>query len=188
MKSVLESLKMLFIMTIFCGIIYPLTCTGVMQVIFPTEANGSIIEKNGQLVGSELIGQEFTSDKYFTSRPSANEYNAASSGGTNYGAINANLQEQVKVRTEEIRKEYNLAADTPVPAVMVTNSACGFDPHMTPESMYFQVKKVAAARNLDAAVVKQLVDEHIEEPSLGFIGEARVNVLRLNMALDDLNK
>lgn len=186
MKSAIESLKMLLIMTIFCGMIYPLLFTGAMQAIFPEKANGSIIEKNGQIIGSELIGQEFKGDKYFSSRPSANGYDAGNSAGTNYGATNASLKEQVETRTKEIREKYGLSADTPVPAVMVTNSACGFDPHMTPDSMYFQVKKVAAARNLDEATVKKLVDEHIEEPVLGFIGDARVNVLRLNMALDDL--
>ena len=188
MKSAIASLKMLIVMTIFCGLIYPLAFTGIMQVVFPYQANGSIIEKDGKAIGSELIGQEFKSDLYFSGRPSANEYDAANSAGTNYGAINADLKKQVEERTAEIRKAYNLTDKDLIPSVMVLNSAPGFDPHMTPESMYFQVKRVAAARNLDEAQVKALVDAHIEQPTLGFMGDARVNVLKLNMALDELSK
>lgn len=168
--------------------IYPLIFTGIMQTIFPYQANGSIIEHNGKAVGSELIGQEFKSDKYFSGRPSANEYNAASSGGTNYGATNAELKKQVEERAAAIREQYGLDKNAAIPAVMVTNSACGFDPHMTPESLYFQVKRVAAARNISEDKVKALVDKHVEQPVLGFMGDARVNVLKLNLELDKLEK
>lgn len=187
MKSAVAALKMLLLMTVLCGFIYPLAITGFAQALFPYQANGSIIEKGGQPIGSEMIGQEFASDRYFSSRPSANKYDAANSGGTNYGAINANLKKQVEEKTAEVRQTYGLTDKDPVPSVMVLNSASGFDPHMTPESMYFQVKRVATARHLDEAKVKALVDANVEQPVLGFIGEPRVNVLKLNMALDKLS-
>lgn len=188
MKVIISSIKMLVAMTVFCGLIYPLIFTGIMQTLFPYQANGSIIEVDGKAIGSELIGQEFKSDRYFSGRPSANDYDAANSGGTNYGATNAELKKQVEERAAAIRELYGLSKEDKIPAVMVTNSTCGFDPHMTPESLYFQVKRVAAARNLSEDQVKALVDKHVEQPILGFMGDARVNVLKLNLELDKLSK
>lgn len=188
MKSFIQALRMLLVMTIFCGIIYPLSMTGIMQSIFPYEANGSIIERDGKIVGSELIGQEFKGPGYFSGRPSANEYAADNSAGTNWGAINQNLVDQVAAKSAAIRAQYGLSASDPVPSVMVTNSTCGFDPHMTPESMYFQAARVANERRLPLEKVEALIAQHTEEPAMGFVGESRVNVLKLNLALDELAK
>ena len=182
--QIMKALRAVLIMTFVCGIVYPLAMTGISQIIFPYTANGSIIEKNGQAVGSELIGQEFKSDKYFSGRPSANGYDAANSGGTNYGAINAKLKEQVEKGAADVRKAYALSANDAVPTVMVTNSASGIDPHMTPEAIKMQAKRVAAARNMDVDSVMKLIDANTEAPVLGFMGDSRVNVLNLNLALD----
>lgn len=187
MQRIFTALKMLLAMTVCCGLLYPLALTGLSQLIFPYEANGSIIEQNGRAIGSELIGQEFAAAKYFSSRPSATGYDAANSGGTNYGPANAKLKEQAAQRAAELRSLYGLTEEDPLPAVMVLNSASGFDPHLTPAAVYLQVERVAAARNLSPDAVKALADRHIEQPALGFIGEARVNVLRLNLALDALS-
>lgn len=182
--QIMKALRAVLIMTFVCGIVYPLAMTGISQIIFPYTANGSIIEKNGQAVGSELIGQEFKSDKYFSGRPSANGYDAANSGGTNYGAINAKLKEQVEKGAADVRKAYALSANDAVPTVMVTNSASGIDSHMTPEAIKMQAKRVAAARNMDVDSVMKLIDANTEAPVLGFMGDSRVNVLNLNLALD----
>ena len=182
--QIMKALRAVLIMTFVCGIVYPLAMTGISQIIFPYTANGSIIEKNGQAVGSELIGQEFKSDKYFSGRPSANGYDAANSGGTNYGAINAKLKEQVEKGAADVRKAYALSANDAVPTVMVTNSASGIDPHMTSEAIKMQAKRVAAARNMDVDSVMKLIDANTEAPVLGFMGDSRVNVLNLNLALD----
>lgn len=186
MKTLWASLRMLLVMTVFCGLIYPLAFTGAMQSLFPYEANGSIIEKEGKIIGSELIGQEFKGPGYFMGRPSANEYAADNSAGTNWGAINKDLKAQVQERAAALREQYGLKESEPVPSVLVTNSTCGFDPHLTPESLHFQAKRVAAERGLPLVKVKELIDQHTEEPAWGFIGEARVNVLKLNLALDAL--
>ncbi|MGM9583860.1 MAG: potassium-transporting ATPase subunit KdpC [Phascolarctobacterium sp.] len=179
-----KPLRAILVMTILCGLIYPLSVTGLCQILFPFQANGSIIEHNGTAVGSALIGQEFKSERYFSGRPSANEYNAADSAGTNYGAINKELKEQVATRSAAIREKYGLTAEEKVPADLVTNDAAGFDPHLSPEAIRLQVDRVAKAREMDKSVILKLVEQNTEYPDFGFIGEARVNVLKLNMALD----
>ena len=179
-----KPLRAIIVMTILCGLIYPLAMTGLCQALFPYQANGSIIEHDGKVIGSAIIGQEFKDDKYFSGRPSANEYNAADSAGTNYGAINKELKKQVEERAAAVREKYGLLATEKVPSDMVTNDAAGFDPHLSPEAIRMQVDRVAQARNMDKSVVLKLVEQNTEYPSFGFIGEARVNVLKLNLALD----
>ena len=180
----MKPLRAILVMTILCGLIYPLAMTGLCQALFPYQANGSIIEHDGKVIGSAIIGQEFKDDKYFSGRPSANEYNAADSAGTNYGAINKELKKQVEERAAAVRAKYGLLPTEKVPSDMVTNDAAGFDPHLSPEAIRMQVDRVAQARNMDKSVVLKLVEQNIEYPSFGFIGEARVNVLKLNLALD----
>lgn len=186
MGATVRSAVMLVTLSIFTGLIYPLAMTGLAQVVFPHQANGSIIEKDGQPIGSALIGQGFTDVKYFSSRPSAGGNDAANSGGTNYGGTSAKLQQQVIEQAAAVRAANSWAADKAVPSVLVTNSSSGLDPHLTPAAAYYQVERIAQARGLDAEKVRNLVTAHIEEPSLGVIGDARVNVLQLNLALDEL--
>ncbi len=162
--------------------------TGIAQLVFPYQANGSLVYVDGKLVGSELIGQEFDSPGYFHGRPSAREYNTEDSGGSNLGPTSAKLMEQVKARIEQVRKENGLAADAPVPADMVLASGSGLDPHISPENARLQISRVAKARGLPEADVKALVEKYIEPPQFGVLGAEKVNVLKLNIALDELAK
>jgi potassium-transporting ATPase KdpC subunit len=179
------ALVLLLSLTVITGIIYPLAVTGIAQTIFPHQANGSLIVVDGRIYGSELIGQQFDDPKYFWGRPSAVEYDAAASSGSNYGPMNPALEEVVQARIDALH-----AADPnnplPIPVDLVTASASGLDPHISVAAALYQVSRVAAARGLSEADVISLVEKYTEGRQFGIFGEPRVNVLMLNLALDGL--
>jgi K+-transporting ATPase ATPase C chain len=185
-KLLRQSLSLLLLMTVITGILYPLAATGLAQLIFPRQANGSLIVKDGKPNGSELIGQSFTDAKYFWGRPSAtspNAYNAASSSGSNLGPTNPALTDAVKQRIAELR-----AADpgntAPVPVDLVTASGSGLDPQISPAAAQYQLARVAKARGITDSQVQALVNKYTDGRQFGLLGEPRVNVLQLNLALD----
>src|SRR5450830_1280387 len=189
MKTILRpALVLFFVLTLVTGIVYPLVVTGIAQSLFPAQAGGSLILRDGKPVGSSLIGQNFAYPKHFWGRPSATSpmsYNAAASSGSNLGPLNPALTDAVKGRVEALR-----AADpgntAPVPVDLVTASASGLDPHISPAAARYQVARVAKARGLTADRVQSLVDQQTEQPLFGFLGERQVNVLKLNLALEAL--
>jgi K+-transporting ATPase ATPase C chain len=182
-RNLLVAVLMTVVTTVLLGVVYPLVITGLAQVVFPDKANGQLIEQNGTVIGSRLIGQAFSSPGYFRSRPSAAGagYDAASSGGTNLGPTNKKLIDAVKAAVADAQKE-NPGA--PVPIDLVTSSASGLDPHISPAAANFQAPRVARERRIPEADVRRLVEENTAGRQLGFFGEPGVNVLELNLALD----
>ena len=174
---------MTVVTTVLLGLLYPLLVTGLAQVLFKDKANGQLITKNGDVVGSRIIGQAFIGPGYFHSRPSAagNGYDAANSGGSNYGPTNQKLMDRVQASVADLQKE---SPGTPIPADLVTTSASGLDPDITPAAADFQVPRIAVVRLLSQAQVRQLIQQHTSGRQLGFMGEPRINVLELNLALD----
>lgn len=191
-RESLAALRLTLVLAVMC-LIYALVITGIAQVVFHDQANGSLITKNGQVVGSKLIGQEFTDPKYFVGRPSATNndagtkpqpYNAENSTGSNLAPSNQVLVDRVKKAVAQIRKDNGLGPNDPVPVDLVTADFTGFDPDISEAAALLQVNRVASARNLDPARVRQLVESQAQGPMLGIFGESHVNVLLLNMALD----
>ena len=184
--QILPGLRIKLLMTILLGVIYPLLITGICQVIFPHQANGSLATVNGKVIGSEIIAQNFTKPEYFQPRPSAagnDGFDATSSGGSNYGPTNQKLIDRMKASLEKFHKE-NPDYQGPIPADLLTTSASGLDPHLSPDSTLAQAPRVAKARGISEEQVKQLIAQFTEAPDLGILGEPRVNVLKLNLALD----
>ena len=195
LKEIRPAIVLLVALTLITGVIYPFAMTGIARVIFPTQSQGSLVEENGKIVGSALIGQQFQSDRYFHGRPSATvspdpndttktvpaPYNAANSGGSNLGPTNKSLIERVQGDMDRLQQE-NPSSEVPID--LVTTSGSGLDPHISPAAAHFQVPRVAKARNMSEDSVRRLIDEHVEGRTLGILGEPRVNVLALNLALD----
>ena len=182
-KNFMISIWMTIVTTVLLGVIYPFVVTGIAQVIFPHQANGSLIVANGTIVGSSLIGQPFSSPGYFRSRPSAagNGYDAGSSGGSNLGPTNKMLVDRV---TGDVQKAQAENPGMPVPMDLVTTSASGLDPHISPAAAAFQVPRIAKERKISEDEVRSLIGKHTEGRQLAFLGEPRVNVLELNLDLD----
>ena len=197
LREIRPAIVVLVALTLITGLAYPLAMTGIAEALFPRQAQGSLIEQDGKVVGSALIGQVFTDDKYFHGRPSATTapdpndstktvpapYNAANSGGSNLGPSNKALIDRVQGDIDTLKKEN---PNAPVPQDLVTTSASGLDPHISPDAALFQVPRIAKTRNLPEDRVRQLVVDNTEGRLFGFLGEPRVNVLQLNLALDHL--
>ncbi|AMN41572.1 K(+)-transporting ATPase subunit C [Rhodoplanes sp. Z2-YC6860] len=198
LREIRPAIVLLIALTLITGLAYPLAITGIAETIFPAQAQGSLIEKDGKVIGSALIGQAFTEDKYFHGRPSATTapdpkdstktvpapYNAANSGGANLGPTNKALADRVKEDVDKLKEEN---PSTQVPIDLVTTSGSGLDPHISPEAALFQVSRVAKARKLPEDRVRQLVQDHVEGRAFGVFGEPRVNVLQLNLDLDKVS-
>jgi potassium-transporting ATPase KdpC subunit len=197
LKEIRPAIVILVALTLITGLAYPLAITGIAQVLFPHQAQGSLIERDGVVVGSQLIGQVFTDDKYFHGRPSATNtpdpkdptknvdapYNAANSGGSNLGPTSKMLADRLQADVDKLKAEN---PSMPVPVDLVTTSGSGLDPHISPEAARLQIQRVADARKMSIQQISAMVDQVTELPQFGFLGEPRVNVMRLNQALDEV--
>lgn len=186
LRQLKPAVMSVLVLTVLCGFLYPAVITTVAQAIFHRQANGSLLEHGGRIVGSELLGQSFSAPGYFHARPSAAGagYDASSSAGTNLGPTSAKLINGIRDRVAAYRRENGLAEDAPVPADAVTRSASGLDPHISPANAALQAARVATARGLPAGTVHRLIRENTQGRQFGILGEPRVNVLKLNLALD----
>jgi K+-transporting ATPase ATPase C chain len=190
LKELKPALLVLALMTVLTGVAYPLLVTGIAQGLFPDQANGSLIEQDGKVVGSALIGQPFADPKHFWGRPSATgpvPYNGGASTGSNLGPLNPALEEAVKARIDAL-KASDPSQTAPIPVDLVTASSSGLDPHISPAAARWQAPRIARLRGLSEAEVAKLIDDHTEGRQLGLLGEPRVNVLTLNLALDRLGQ
>ncbi len=188
-KQIIGALRLLIVLTIITGVMYPLAMTGLAQAIFPNQANGSLLYVDNKPVGSLLLGQNFAAEKYFHGRPSsagADGYDAASSSGSNLGPINKKLMDTVKDNLDKVRTENMLPQDAIVPADLVLASSSGLDPDISPQAAYLQVERIARERSLPESEVRRLVASQEQTKTLGILGAPRVNVLLLNMALDQM--
>jgi K+-transporting ATPase ATPase C chain len=185
-KLIFQSVRQLLVWTLLLGVLYPVVVTLLAEGVFRHQAEGSLLVQNGQVVGSELLGQQFTGAKYFWSRPSACTYTTLPSGASNLGPTSGQLQTNVMSNLAALRSAHGLATNAPVPADLLFASGSGVDPHISPEAARFQIARVAAARSLATNRVAALVEQFVEGPQFGFLGEPRVNVLKLNLALDAL--
>lgn len=189
LKNIGTSLRLLLVMTVFLGLVYPLGITAVSQLLFPWQANGSMLFNQGEKTGSLLIGQNFSSNRYFQGRPSAagdQGYDAVSSGGSNLGPTSDKLLKTIEKNAADARENNGWPDEKPVPSDLVTASASGLDPHITAEAAVFQSARIAKIRNLPEEQILSLIEKYTERPFLGFLGETEVNVLQLNLALDQL--
>lgn len=183
----LPALRVLAVLTILTGVLYPAAMTLLTQWMFPHKANGSMITQNGNIVGSELIGQKFVGDRYFHSRPSAIDYNPLPSGGSNFAPTSKALQDSIRANSQRFIVQNNLAAGNVIPKEILFASGSGLDPHISPEAMYLQAARIVHARHLDSLKsmqLNQLIQQYTESPQWNLFGQPRVNVLKLNLALD----
>jgi K+-transporting ATPase ATPase C chain len=189
MNHIKTALKLFAILLVLVGVIYPVAVTVLAQLVFSNEAEGNLLyDSSGKVIGSALIGQPFSDPKYFWPRPSVTSeypYNALASGGSNLGPTNKHLMEQIAMRADLLKSS---GIQDPVPSDLVMASASGLDPHISMQSALIQIPRVARARNLDEETLRKLVLDHVEERQFGFLGEQRVNVLKLNLALDSMNE
>jgi K+-transporting ATPase ATPase C chain len=185
-KQIFTAVRALAVLSLLTGLLYPLLVTGVAQVLFPWRANGSLILSSETVIGSELIGQRFSDPKYFWPRPSAVDYQALPSSGSNLGPTSQVLSAQVRQRENELRAQNGLSPETPLPADLLFASGSGLDPHISPAAARLQIERISGERGLEPEQLAALVEAQIEPPQLGFLGEPRVNVLLLNLALDRL--
>ena len=184
-----KALRLLVLMSVLTGLAYPLLITCLAQILMPFQADGSLVVKEGKVIGSKLIGQNFSGPGYFHGRPSAagqNGYDGSNSGGSNLGSTNKQLIDSIKTRVDTVRTQNDLKADSPVPADWVTTSGSGLDPDISPAAARLQAKRIATVRGFDLNTVNNLIESQIKPKQFGLLGEPRVNVLELNLALDDV--